>query len=536
MTLRIRELSEMPADTAELGRKLLKEDDPYRVIGDQLSDIVRDEDFATMYAETGRDAVWPSLLAMVTLFQFQENIPDREAAEMVVKRLDWKYALHLPLDYAGFHFTDSHNFRERLMENEREALVFDKLLSKVRTLGFLKKRGKQRTDSTHVIGVVRKLSRLELVTETLRVTLRAIKGTDESWYRRVLPAAFCEVYVETRRDYRLSQAEREAALRKAGEDGFWLLEHIDRHSPAAVRELDEVQTMRTIWEQQYERVEGRTVAREKMEVNAKDLIVSPHEPEVRAAQKRGQKWLGTRVHLTETAYTAEELEGEPNFITDVTTDVAPAGDNEALSEIRQNLEGRDLKPQEQTVDAGYISGQSIADSRADGVELIGPARPDPSPSGFQLADFQIDLEQQQATCPAGCHPVRWSQTQGVDGRQITRIYFGEQCTTCPFFGESQCTQSSRGRTLTVTEYYPELAARREEEKTPEFWQKMKRRPPVEGTISEFVRRHGGRRSRHRGLEKTHLQNLFKGAAINLKRLIQALKVRQQRVAMAQAAG
>jgi len=124
MTLRIRELSKMPADTAELGRKLLKEDDPYRVIGDRLSDIVRDEDFATMYAETGRDAVWPSLLAMVTLFQFQEDIPDREAAEMVVKRLDWKYALHLSLDYAGFHFTDLHNFRERLIESEQEALVF----------------------------------------------------------------------------------------------------------------------------------------------------------------------------------------------------------------------------------------------------------------------------------------------------------------------------------------------------------------------------------------------------------------------------
>ena len=526
MSLRMRELNEIPADTAGLGQKLLKERDPYRVIGEQLRDIVGDEDFVEMYAETGRAAVWPSLLAMVTLFQFQEDIPDREAAEMVVKRIDWKYALHLPLEYAGFHFTDLHYFRERLLKKEQEALVFDKMLEKIQALGFLKKRGKQRTDSTHVIGVVKKLARLELVTETLRVTLGAIRSVDESWYRRVLPAAFCEVYIDTRRDYRLSKTKREAALHETGKDGFWLLEQIDRDAPAGIRELDEVKTMRTIWNQQYKQVEGQAVVREQMVVNAKELIVSPHEPEVRAAQKRGQQWLGTRVHLTETAYTTEELGGEPNFITDVTTDVAPAGDNEALPEIRDNLEQRG-KPKQQLGDAGYISGQSIADSRTDGVELIGPSRPDPSPTRFQLADFQIDLEQQQAICPTGCHPARWSQTKDEDGNQITRIYFGKQCLTCSFFGEGQCTRAKNGRTLTVTQYYPELAARRQEEKSPEFWQEMKRRPPVEGTISEFVRQHGGRRSRYRGFDKTHLQNLFKGAAINLKRVIKALQVRQQ---------
>jgi transposase len=535
MTLRVRVNTGIPADTAELGRKLLPETDPYRVIGDRLGDSVRDEDFAELYKPTGRDAVWPALLAMVTVFQFQGNIPDREAAEMVVRRVDWKYALHLPLDYPGFDFTDLHNFRDRLLENEQEALVFDKLLNKIQACGFLKKRGRQRTDSTHVIGVVQKLSRLELVTETLRVVLREIRSADEGWYTRVLPAVFCEAYLERRRDYRLSDAARQAALRQAGQDGFWLLDQIDRVAPQAIRELAAVQTLRAIWDQQYARLDGQVKPRAKMIVNAKALIISPHEPEARAAQKRGRRWLGSRVHLTETAYTAEENDGEPNWITDVTTDVAPAGDTEALPEIRAHLAERELKPEQQIVDAGYISGPAIAESRADGVDLHGPARPDPSPAGFQLADFQIDLEQQHATCPAGQHPATWTQTPADDGRQTTRIAFGAQCATCPFLGQGQCTERAQGRTLTLTPDYPELAARRQAEQSPEFWQTMKRRPPIEGTISEFVRQHGGRRSRYRGLAKTHLQNLFKAAAVNLKRLIHALLTRQRRLAVAQAA-
>lgn len=533
MTLRIRTNTEIPEDIATLGRKLLKENNRYRVIGDHLPGIVRDEDFADIYASTGRDAVSPALLSMVTLFQFLEDVSDREAAEMVVMRLDWKYALHLPLDYAGFHPTDLCNFRKRLVENGKEALVFDTVLKKVRVLGFLKKRGKQRTDSTHVLAVVQKLSRLELVTETMRVTLRAIQRADESWYRQAIPATFAEVNAETRRDYRLSDVERKAALRQTGADGFWLLDVIDRDGPAGIQALAEVETLRTVWEQQYERVEGQVRARKRMVVNCKELIVSPHETEARSAKKRGKSWMGSKVHVSETI--SDDPEEEPNFITDVTTDLAPAGDTEALGTIRQNLRQRDLLPDQQITDAGYISGKAIAESWAEGVELTGPARPDPSPKGFQLADFQADPEQRQATCPAGHQPERWTEHTSADGQRTIKAHFGAQCVGCPFFGKGKCTQSARGRTLSFSKYYPELATRRREEESEAFWETMKLRPPIEGTLSEMVRRHGLRRSRYRGLVKTHLQNLFKAAAVNLKRLVNALIQSQKRAQQVAAA-
>ena len=174
MTLHLRDLAEIPAQTAAVGQKVLAPTNPYRGIGDHLADILDDAPFAALYDTTGRAAVSPSRLALVTLFQFMENIPDREAAEQVVVRLDWKYALHLPLADTGFDFSCLCYFRRRLLQQAQERLVFEQILGKIQALGCVKKRGKQRTDSTAVLGAVRQLSALETVTETLRLAVRAL--------------------------------------------------------------------------------------------------------------------------------------------------------------------------------------------------------------------------------------------------------------------------------------------------------------------------------------------------------------------------
>ena len=187
MTLQRRDLSVIPADIAVVGQQVLPPTNPYRVIGEHLADLLDDADFADLYDTRGRYAVSPALLAMVTLFQFLEDIPDREAAAQVVVRLDWKYALHLPLSDRGFDFSCLCYFRKRLLAHQREAQVFDTILAKVRGLGLLKKRGTQRTDALAVLGAVRQLSALETVTETLRLGVRALAGTD--WAQRECPPA-----------------------------------------------------------------------------------------------------------------------------------------------------------------------------------------------------------------------------------------------------------------------------------------------------------------------------------------------------------
>jgi transposase len=223
------------------------------VIGEHLAEILRDEEFAEMYEPTGRVAIWPSMLAMVTLCQFREDVPDREAARMVATRIDWKYALCLPLDYAGFDFTVLSDFR-RILEHGREALIFEAILGKVKALGFIKKRGKARTDSIAVLGAVRSLSVLETVTEAMRVAVRAIERADALWAERQLPASFKERYARTP-DYRSSAQERRSALLEAGRDASWLLGRLEE-TGKGLGEMEEPRLLRKVWGQRYELAGG----------------------------------------------------------------------------------------------------------------------------------------------------------------------------------------------------------------------------------------------------------------------------------------
>ena len=120
--------TEVPKERHRLVEPLLSATSVYRLIGDQVDQIINDEDFIDMYAEEGRPAVNPVILALVSVFQFTEKL-DRLAAEAAVMRLDWKYALRQELSWQGFHYSDLSNFRQRLMDHGREWVVFERLVA-----------------------------------------------------------------------------------------------------------------------------------------------------------------------------------------------------------------------------------------------------------------------------------------------------------------------------------------------------------------------------------------------------------------------
>lgn len=502
--------SEIPEETANLGRKLMDEDSFYRMIGDRLPDLIKDEDFADIYSPIGGPALSPALLSLVLIFQMLEMLPDRLAAEAVRLRIDWKYALHLPLDWEGFHFTNLSHFRKRLVENEAEYRVFDLLLQKLVKLGLIRRRGKQRTDSTHILGMLADLSRLEMVLETLRMALLAIKGQDAGWLERVIPEALLGRYIVRQHEYDLKDGEVAEVLRQAGADGLWLLQQLET-APTALQDLEDVQTLRTVWEQQFEWDESGEYGGPREKLEAHGLVQSPHESEARYRKKRGKSWQGYVGQVTETA----EEAGDPNFITDIEATDAQLSDNEALPGIQERLEERDLTPSEQYVDQAYVSGTRMAESAEQGTRLVGPVADETGPKEFKLSAFEVDLEQKEATCPGDKQAVRWTTCRRPDGTLEYTAHFGEQCENCPL--RSRCTDAKAGRTITIHEHHDQVVRRREEMQTKAFWKAMKHRPPVEGTISQLSRM-GMRRARYRGRKKVNLQLILTATAVNLRRL------------------
>ena len=150
-------------------------------IREELGPAFEDESFAEAFAARGRPAISPGALALVSVLQYAEGLTDRQAADQVRARMDWKFLLGLELDDPGFDFSVLSDFRSRLIGHGMEERVLAAVLARCSELGLLRSGGRQRTDSTHVLAAVRTLNRMEFVGETLRAALEALAAAAPAW-------------------------------------------------------------------------------------------------------------------------------------------------------------------------------------------------------------------------------------------------------------------------------------------------------------------------------------------------------------------
>src|SRR5829696_2823051 len=184
MSLHPQPITPVPEQTARVAHAAFPKGHPYLTLRDHLGTIFQDEDFATLFPAWGYPGLPPWRLALGTIMQFREHLADRQAAEAVRARIDWKYLLGLELTDAGFDFSVLSEFRDRLLTGKAEQRLLDTLLDCCRHHGLLKARGQQRSDSTSVLAAIRVLNRLELVSETLRAALNEIATVAPDWLRR----------------------------------------------------------------------------------------------------------------------------------------------------------------------------------------------------------------------------------------------------------------------------------------------------------------------------------------------------------------
>src|SRR3989449_8973786 len=256
MSLRLHALEPVPEETARVAHAAFPKGNPYLLLRDTLGTIFRDDDFAACFPLEGQPGLPPWRLALVTIMQFREHLADRQAAEAVRARIDWKYLLGLALTDPGFDFSVLSEFRDRLLASSAEELLLDKLLERCRALGWLKTRGQQRTDSTHVLAAIRVPNRLELVAETLRAALNAVATVAPDWLQAVTPLAWYERYSRRIEESRLPKdtAEREGDGQMVGEDGFHFLDALETPDvPEGLRALPSLEALRQTWQRHYER-------------------------------------------------------------------------------------------------------------------------------------------------------------------------------------------------------------------------------------------------------------------------------------------
>jgi Transposase DDE domain/Transposase domain (DUF772) len=485
--------------------------------------------------ENGRPAIDPVMLCGVTLLQFMEKVADRAAAEHVVYHLGWKYALNLELTDEGFHPTVLVYFRDRLEEKKAERMIFDEVVKLLVELGLVKKKGKQRLDSTHILGYVKEMSRLECAMETLRLALEDLeeevggKKRPEFWERLWI------LYVQSQLDWRLGKAERQSRYRQCGQDMRELLEWIDTNDPK-LSEREAVKLLRRVSKEQFEVVEGELQPTLKRPSRA---VRNPHDPDAHYAEKRKKQWVGYKVHVVESVDPEQpaKRKGEPaeHFITEILTTEAAQDEMAGLAEaLQREREHHEIEPQAMYADAGYVTENTLSQAEQNGMELLGPTRPDPHKGPYNADAFHVDIEKRQAVCPQGNLSTQCSRIRDTYmGTEYYRIEWASQCDSCPV--QKQCTRSKNGRRILVVGLRHDLVEkRREEMREAEFSKSMHPRNGIEGTHSELVRGHGLRRTKYRGLSRVGLSHYFMGAACNVKRYLNLLAFQMRTSALSPA--
>jgi transposase len=524
MSLKALPIPPIPEETARVAHAAFPRGNVVMQLRDTLGTIYTDEAFADLFPTHGQPAFAPWRLALVTVFQFMEGLTDRQAAEAVGDRLAWKYALSLELTDAGFDHTVLSEFRSRLVEGNAEQRLLDLLLERCREGGWLKARGRQRTDSTHVLAKVRALNRTLCVAQTMVYVLNVLSEVAPEWVRAQVPASWVERYGERLEHERLpkEEEERKQYANQVGADGWMLLKALEAPAtPDWMKTLPAVSTLHTIWEQQFEPLDQGGTFRREPALPAAQLINSPYDLDARNGKKRTTFWLGYKVHFTQTCD-----EDAPQLITHVETTPAPLSDEGVLSAVHTDLAEKELLPNQHLVDAGYVTIANLVQSQSDyRVDLIGPTLKThwyQAETGYDLTHFSIDWEAEMVTCPQGRSSSSWTPVQDA-GKSLLKVKFSQSdCKVCPC--RTSCTGTTRrSMTLHPREQMQALFAARQRESTDAFKDTYRHRAGIEGTHSQAVRTMGLRRSRYIGLRKTHLGHVALAAAVDVIQLMSWLR-------------
>ena len=510
---------------AAITASLFPADDRYRLFAQRIFPCLvrcRPRLEKAYKAGSGRNGIEPVLLLGVSLLQYLDGVPDRQALEWLRYHAGWNFALNRQLGDAGFHPTTLCRFRDRLEEHGLSEICFQAVLDGLVEAGLVRRNARQRLDSTHVLGQVRRMSRVDGVRQTLHLALEDLDDVLPPDQRPEAWSNWWSLYVESRLDYRAGAESLGRKLSECGVDACQLLEWIASHPQWDAR--DSVQLLRRVFAEQFLVESGSLRPRGKGELDS-GRVQNPLDPDATYAVKirdgESKAHVGYKAQVAETVVerVLEAAEPTANFVTGVIIQPAHHSDEAGLEAMEPAQASLGMEaPPTLYVDGAYVSAARLVEMEARGQELMGPAQAPPRRKPDQLAsdEFDVDVSARRAICPAGRANDQCSRLESQQAVQYRFEWNRSTCAQCTL--RTQCLGSNaKSRTLVVGEFHTALQRRRKEQQTEEFRRRMHHRNAIEGTQSELVRAHGLRRARYRGLGRVQLQGWFAGAACNAKR-------------------
>lgn len=496
----------------------------YSWLAEHRRELFDDEDFADLYCDdNGRPSVPPSRLATALLLQIHDRVSDAIAADMALFDIRWKVALGIQMDEKPFAKSTLQLFRAQLMLHGKAEELLQRTIAYAKAHGFCKKRGPKASvavDTTPILGRGAVEDTYNLIAEGISRVCRLLAEMDdedvEDWADdRQLGRYFAASIKGTAQIDWDDESERQEFLTGLIEDGERVLQlagkYRQRLQPGSDEDkqlLDVTELLRDLLIQDIEPIDDGYKIKNG---TAKDRIPSAHDPQQRHGRKsQGHTFTG---HKGEVA-----VDRDTGLIVNVDVIAGNASDGDSAADLIEGAEANSGWEVEQvTGDSAY--GATPVRKALGKREVIAPTIKNNQKGDFSKHHFDIDLENNRVTCPAGkvTRDFGWRNRKRKDGTQtrVKRFVFAkETCLACPHYDDCVGGKHPRGRSITLHPDEEILQEARELEQTEYFDQEYKKRLIVEHRIARLMQL-GMRQSRYFGRQKTRFQLRLTAVVANL---------------------
>lgn len=362
MSLHPQPITPVPEDTVRVARAAFPKGNMYMKMRDELGTIYQDQQFASLFPTRGQPAEVPWRLALVCVFQFIEGLSDRQAADAVRSRIDWKYALGLELTDPGFDFSVLSEFRARLISGELEEVLLNTMLDNAHSVQTTRLAQRARITAHRLDACTGCCACAQPVGDDRRNPQGSTKCPGRCCSQLATRTGGSRVVRPVRPTGRgIPTAKRPRTTIQVCSHHWWggRFSSVERSlfspasSLAAGNSGSASAALRRVWMQQYIVIEGQIQLRSAQDLPpAGARIDSPYDPEASYGNKRSATWTGYKVHITETCGRDPD---EVHLITNVETTQAHITDVDLTAPIHKRLATKELLPDEHLLDAGYLA-------------------------------------------------------------------------------------------------------------------------------------------------------------------------------------
>jgi hypothetical protein len=249
----------IPSDTSKVALAVFERSNFYITVGDQANQLF-DGSGWNEPSLTGNLANWSqAMLYLITIFQMIEMLPDQSAAEAVHNRVDWKYALHLPLNYPGQDASIFCEFRKWLVGDPHREQQLEALLTKVNEIIAASETPYSRSGNKYTLSHICLISRVTEIYEYVSQVLETLATRKPELLRKISLPNWYKRYNQHQKKSipNLEQAHLSALANAMGKDIYHLLKSVSTSDLNSLADQPEIAALKQLWWEQYSYNQGQ---------------------------------------------------------------------------------------------------------------------------------------------------------------------------------------------------------------------------------------------------------------------------------------